>query len=917
MLRSALYLSVALALIPAAAAAQTAGAPVDIDRLVTPPAGTPEHERRAPGAVAVPVEGEIELDGRLDEPVWQRAPAVTRFIQREPEEGAPATQRTEVRFAYDDNTLYIGARMFDDRGEEGIVSRLVRRDADADSDQLTISFDTFLDHLGETQFTVNPAGVRGDAFGPGGSHLDPSWNPVWRAKSQIDSLGWTAEIAIPFSQLRFRRGVEQVWGLQIAREIQRLNEFQVWSFWRQDQQGGPSRYGHLTGIEAARSGIDRLEILPYAVAQMATQAEIDPDNPFEHTRDSKVRVGADLKYLLTSDLTVTATVNPDFGQAEVDPAVVNLSAFETFFPEKREFFIEGSGLFSFGGLWCFTCSNISSLDMLFTRRIGRQPQAAQLATSAGEFAEIPDATSILAAAKLTGRTRSGTSIGILGAATEREQAEVVSADGSRFDQEVMPLTGYFVGRVKQDFRQGDLQVGGIMTSVSRSFDDPALEDVLASHSEGLGVDAEWWWSDRTYHFLGSAAMTNVSGSEEAILRLQQSSARFFQRPDRDHGSNGLFTDRFDPTLDAIRGYGLYARVAKDAGAWRWESQVNVRSPGFENNDIAFLTRTDYVYMLGNLQRRWTAPTSLYRYFQWNVGAQQQFNYDGDLTSRQFHGSLFTVTPFYWEASVFGLVRPSTLDDRLTRGGPVVRAPAHGYHELYLATDRRKPVGVEFIPSFAWNEEGARDYGLNLELNFKPASNVSLSLGPSFRRFQSTAQFVTAVDDPTAEEFFGRRYVFADLEQKTLSMDTRINWTFTPSMSLELFAQPFVSSNDFSRFKEFAAPRELDKEVYGIDRGTIRTEGEGNARELIVDPDGAGPAAPFSFDDPDFNFRSLRGNLVFRWEYLPGSTLFLVWTQDRNSRVPFGDFRFGRDVDDLFAAGADNVFLIKATYWLGI
>jgi len=909
-----------LLLLTASARAQTSGPTppasanaADVLALATPGVGTPDHERLAPVAQAVRLTGEIDLDGELDEPIWRSAPAVTRFLQRDPEQGAPASQPTEVRFVYDDHTLYIGARMFDSLGSAGVIGRLARRDSDPPGDRLTITFDTFLDHLGQTQFTINPTETRADAYGPGGSSLDLSWNPVWRAEAEIDSLGWTAELAIPFSQLRFPRGAEQTWGLQIEREVSRLNEFQAFSFWTRDQQGGASRFGHLTGLSIPNASPNRFELLPYAVAQMETKAEIDALDPFANDRDQEYRLGADLKYLLTSNLTLSATVNPDFGQAEVDPAVVNLTAFETFFPEKREFFIEGSGLFSFGGLWCFTCSNISSLDLLFTRRIGRSPQGAGLAFGAGEYADVPSATTILGAAKLTGRTRRGTSIGILGAVTERERADVEAAGGERLEQEVEPLTGYLVGRAQQDLLDGDLQVGGMVTSVTRGFDDPAMEELLPSHAEAVGADAEWWWGDRTYHYLGSAAISNVAGDPDAILRIQRSSARYFQRPDREHGSNGLFTDRFDATLESMRGWGLYQRVAKEAGTWRWETSLAARSPGFEVNDLGFQTRTDFVWLHGNVQRRWTEPTSRYRYLQFNVGAQNRTNFDGDLEERQLHWSAYSELPNYWELSQFNLVRPSAFDPRATRGGPVVKTPAHGFHTLYVATDSRKPMVASVEPTYTWTEDGTRDYALYLNVTFKPASNVSLSLGPSFEHSESSAQYVTTVEDPTAEAFYGSRYVFADLDQNTVSMNTRLDWTFTPSMSLELFLQPFFSSNEFSRFKEFAAPRTLDKRVYGEDMGTIALD----AGQYRVDPDAGGPAESFAFDDPDFSFGSLRGNLVFRWEYVPGSTLFLVWTQDRSRELDEGSFDLGRDLDGLLETSADNVFLVKLTYWLGL
>jgi len=882
----------------------------------TPAAGAPGHASRAPSAVGTPLAGAIEVDGRLDEPGWRAAAPITDFHQKEPVEGVAPTQRTEVRFLYDGETLYVGARMFDD-DPEAIVARLVRRDADADSDLLIISFDTFLDHLGQTRFTINPRGVRGDAYGPGGSNLDSSWNPIWKGEARIDDEGWTAELAIPFSQLRFPQGVEQTWGLQVERSIQRSNEYIVWSFWPRGESGGPSRYGHLTGIAVPESGTNRLELLPYTVGQFSNAAFVDPADPFASNTEQTFRLGADAKYLLTSNLTLTATVNPDFGQAEVDPAVVNLSAFETFFPEKREFFVEGSGLFDFGGLWCFTCSNVSSLSMLFTRRIGRTPQGMSLAHAAGPYVDAPDASTILGAAKVTGRTAGGLSIGVLEAMTSREWADVAGFDGTRTSQEVAPFTNYFVGRAKQDFMDGDLQVGGIVTSVARSFDDPRLESLMNGHSEGLGLDAELWWGDRTYHLMADVAMTNVAGSPEAIDRVQRSSARYFQRPDRETDGDGLFSAAYDPTRTSLRGYGTYTRLAKESGAFRWESQLNVRSPGFENNDYAFLSQTDFIWMQGNLQYRWTEPNDSYRWLQTTFGAQQKFNFDGDLIDRQIHSSSFIELPSFWELSLFARWRTPALDDRRTRGGPVVATAGSGYLSPWIGTDDRGPLRFEFNPQYGWSTDGGEFVAVSAGLTFKPVSNLELRLSPRYEIDRGRAQYVTVVDDPSATAFFGRRYVFADIEQRTVSMSTRLNWTFTPEMSLELFMQPFVSSNDYSRFKEFTAPRRLDKQVYGEDVGTIRTEGSGDLLSYVIDPDGQGPAEEFEVANPDFNFRSLRGNLVFRWEYIPGSTLFFVWTQDRSTAERVGDFDLGRDVGRMFDSPSDDVFLIKATYWLGL
>jgi hypothetical protein len=852
----------------------------------------------------------ITLDGRLDEPVWQTAPAATDFVQQQPHEGQPATQRTEVRFLVGQDALYVGARMYEDHGVKGVVSRLVRRDGSADADQLTIIVDTFHDHLGQTSFTINPAGVRGDAYGPGGAGTDPSWDPVWQAKTTVDSLGWTAELRIPLSQLRYPADTLQTWGLQIRRNETRLNEQSLWGFVALNEMGGPSYFGHLTGL-SIHSAPARVEIQPYVVTRSTNLPNVDAADPFARAHSLDYRFGADFKYLLTSNLTLSATVNPDFGQVEVDPAVVNLSAFETFFDEKRPFFIEGGGLFRFGSTWCFFCSNTSSLSLFYSRRIGRSPQGGDLAYSAGDYAKVPQSTTILGAAKVTGRTPSGWSIGMLDAVTNRERASVTSLGGSPFQREVEPFTNYYVGRVAKDLMGGNWQVAAFGTSVARDLSDSALATRINRHAETFGLAQDLWWGKRTYFVLTQLAVSQIAGRPEAILRAQESSARYFQRPDREQGSNGLFSNRYDSSLTLMRGFGGYVRVAKQAGTWRWETATNFRSPGFESNDLGFLSRADYWWMNANLQRNWTKPTSWYRDMGLTVGGQQQYTFGGDLNDRQTETAYWLTLPNYWSFFSFWIHRFSVFDERLTRGGPVLRRPNLNDYYLNLSTDSRKRVVLSADMERGCKSDGKCNLYASLGTTWRPASNVTVSLSPSYSLSATSNQYVTAVDDPTAGAFYGTRYVFADLDQKSVSMDTRINVTFTPDLTLDIFAQPFISTGRYTRFKEYAAPRTMDEVVYGEAAGTITQAGT----DYTVDPDGAGPAAPFTFGDPSFNFRSLRGNAVLRWEFIPGSTLYLVWTQDRNDTESVGDLQFGRDVSALFRAKAENIFLLKINYWL--
>ncbi|HEX6587981.1 MAG TPA: DUF5916 domain-containing protein [Longimicrobiales bacterium] len=901
--------------LPAAARAQTlAGGnatPVAYDGaagpVVTPPSDSPEHDTLAPRAQAARISGGIEIDGVLDEAAWAGLTPITTFTQSDPTEGQPATQRTEVRIAYDDEAIYIGARMYDDQ-PQSIVGRLARRDADTGSDFILISFDPFHNHNGDASFSLNPSGTRWD-----GVNGDVSANLVWEGETTIDEQGWTAEMRIPFSQLRFNPGSTEDWGLQVERFTNRLNERVTWSYWTRQDQGGPSRWGHLDGMATPSSVPGRLELLPYVASVAQLHGRINTADPFAEESEAQFRAGMDLKYQVTSNLTLSATVNPDFGQAEVDPAVVNLSAFETVFEEKREFFIEGRDKLGFGSLWCFTCSNTSSLSMLYTRRIGRSPQVVSNAYAAGDsvFVDAPEATTILGAAKLTGRTAGGWNVGLLDAYTARENADVWS-ENDVFEREVEPATNYFVGRVSREMQDGNLEVGGIFTSVVRNFEDDALRSRLNAHSEGLGFDGEYWWNNRNYHWLGQVAFTQITGDTAAIRRRQQTSARYFQRPDRDHGSNGLFTDRFDPNLTQMRGYGLYTRVAKEGGQWRWEAATNVRSPGFENNDIAALSRTDFIFFHGSLNRRLTEPTSWYRQGGMTMGAQQELNFDGDITQRQVSLSGWVQLHNFWETGLFTFVRPETMDDRATWGGPVVGNAREYVANAWINTNYNKPIVFGLTGEYFWSEDGTVSRYAGLDVTWKPVSNVSLSLGPSWNGYDGTGQFVTSVADATATDFYGARYVFSDISQQTVSMNTRLNVTFTPTMSLELFAQPFIASNDFGNYKEYDQPRDWQRTSYD---DVAFTDLEDGSREVTIDPDGAaGPAESFSFIEPDFVARSLRGNAVFRWEYVPGSTLFLVWTQDRYTQENVGELDFDRDHRALGAAG-EHVFLVKLNYWL--
>ncbi|MBW7932979.1 MAG: carbohydrate binding family 9 domain-containing protein [Gemmatimonadaceae bacterium] len=875
-----------------------------------------------PSAVAVHRAAPVVVDGRLDEAAWSAATPITAFRQYQPVEGAAATLATEIRVLYDDRALYIGARLADPQGRAGIRAPRARRDQLLDgsgdngafnsltSDKLVIELDPYHNHIDDVLFEVNPAGVRGEAF-----NGDDSWDPVWEVATNVDDGGWTAEMRIPYSQLRFSREAVQEWGLQIWRYVDRLNERDMWSFRRQNENGGPMFFGHLAGIVPGAQP-RHLEVVPYVVGK-STHGRVAAGDPFHSSSDQRANIGSDLKYLLTTNLTLDATINPDFGQVEVDPSVLNLSASETYYDEKRPFFVAGSSAFAFGGMSCYFCDNSSSLSAFYTRRIGRPPQLAGYASGQGTYADIPDNTTILGAAKITGRTSNGYSVGILNALTDQETARFRSAaPGSEGQQMVEPLTNYFVGRVKKELRAGASSIGGILTSTLRRLgDDTAASDRLRSRASAVGLDWRHTWDHRRYRWMGTLIASDVGGSAEAITATQRSSVHYFQRPDRDVIDRGFFDTRYDPNATTMRGWGMYTRVAKEDGDWLWELAQNWRSPGFEVNDLSYTSRTGFRWMNGNIVRQWVKPTRWYRNVFASAGMNQEFNWDGLRTFQDWTSYLGIEFPNYWRLRSFVIHNVPVDDDRLTRGGPVVMHDGSNFAHVQVSTDPRQRVVLDLTTRFAKGlSDGTGFWLLQPGMALKPMPSLYVQLAPSVSMSENATQYITAVADPTATTFGGARYVFGYIRTRQVSMETRVNWTFTPNLTLQLYAQPFIASGDYRHLREFAGTRTLTMLDYGRDVGTLTRNSATGA--YTIDPDGAGPAAAFTIGDPNFTARSLRGTAVLRWEYRPGSTIFLAWTQTRAGASSDGTIDFSRDQSAMWRDPAQNVFVLKVNYWMG-
>ena len=897
MLRSAtkvlLLAGCAVALITATGSAQ---APATQTAAVRP------HDQ-SPTAVAVRRNGAVSIDGRMDEAAWQAATPVTNFIQFDPQEGQPSSERTEARILIDDEAVYVGMRLFDS-DPRAIQSQLARRDESIEGDLIEVTFDTYHDHLSAVIFRLSPAGARRDATISPSGNQDNSWDAIWEGDATVDSLGWTAELRIPLSQLRYNRNVsEQTWGLQLARKIARKAEISFFAFTPKGQQQGINRYGHLTGL-GRLSSPRRLEIVPYALAKNQNPGAAS-NNPLQKRNEIVPGAGLDLKYGITSNLTLDATFNPDFGQVEVDPAVVNLSAFETFFPERRPFFVEGSSIFSFGDMRSQNTSN--GYTFFHPRRIGRQPQGFVDDPDA-TFVDAPVETTIAGAAKLTGRSSGGWSMGLLDAVTMREEARYRVASGDTRSATVEPLANYFVGRLKRDLREGSSTVGFGLTAVNRNLDEEELEPLFRRAAYVGGFDWNHAWSNRRWAFDGAIVMSHNVGSAESIDALQLSPARYYQRPDKENF-------RRDPTKTSLTGYMAEMTFAKLSGK-HWTGTVSYQeyNPGYEINEVGFLGSTDMRSVTPIILYNENTPSKYLRNWGQFLFWNPSWDFDGNMT---FNGvGTITVAEFpnFWNLFLRGDWRPPVYDNGLTRGGPLARVVEGGGIQAELNSDRRKRFTYGLYTSYSYNVAGGRGVNVNPRATFRPTTALRVTLQPSFNRTHAMAQFVTRVTDPLATDTYGSRYVFSTLDQRTLSMVTRVDWTFTPKLSLQLFAQPLIASADFIDYKEFARPKAFEFEIYGKDVGTI-TRDDATGR-YTVDPDGGNPAPAFTFADRDFNRRSLRGNAVLRWEYRPGSALFLVWQQSRFGSVPSGEFDFGNDFGELWNLQPENIFVIKGTWWIG-
>ena len=836
------------------------------------------------------------IDGKLDDAVWAGAGWEGGFVQNRPYEGREPSQKTEFKIFYDDRAIYIAVRALDSRPAE-IERRISRRD-NCNGDSVSVSIDSLFDHLTAYVFSVNACGVKADQMVVNGGmdwsdEHDMSWDPIWDAAAAIDSRGWAAEMRIPFSQIRFGKKDQPVWGLQVSRYLFRLSEGSEWQPIPRSAPGYVHLYGELRGLRGLTAP-HQVEITPYTVGRLETYPAV-PGNPFATGRDRSLVGGVDGKVGVTSDLTLNFTAYPDFGQVEADPSVVNLTAYETFFEEKRPFFVEGRNILNYqlvGG------DGESSADNLFySRRIGRNPH---YEPATGAYLEMPGATSILGAFKLTGKTRSGLSIGVLEGLTAKESA-LLSDGGDPYRVPIEPMTNYFILRAQQDLNRGATTVGGMLTSVKRDIRDAHLSFLHDAAATG-GLDFFHSWKNKTYFFSLKTVFSQVHGSPAAILGTQTSSVHYFQRPDADYVT-------VDPYRTSLSGTGGAVEIGKQGGGhWQYVTGFTWRSPGLELNDVGFLRSSDQM-----MEYVWAGysvyePVGIFRNYSVNLSQRAAWNFGGDTISNGGNLSAYGQFKNFWSAGVGMSLNAESLSQGALRGGPSLRQAAARNLWLSVQTDNRRKIRLSLSASGGQRTNGDSEYwSVRPALNIIPSAAMTLSLGPMFSANRNVLQYVETPVYGTEN-----RYVMGEIDQTTFGLTVRLNYSLTPDLSIQFYGMPFVSAGEYSAFKRITDSRSKDLAARYQVFSTEELSYNRVAQTYAVDENLDG-AADYTFANPEFNFRELRSNLVIRWEYRPGSTLYVVWTQERAGSEADGAFHPRDDFEELFGVRPYNVFLVKFSY----
>lgn len=828
-----------------------------------------------------------DINGILDDSCWKLGDWSLNYVQQQPYERKTPSQNTSFKILYDDDNIYVAIRAFETEPER-IDRQLARRDAFS-GDIVGINFDSYFDHRTGFEFNLTAAGSKIDLVLLNDG-WDTSWNAVWDGKVAMEDSAWTAEIKIPLSQLRYGNKKEHIWGLHAWRWINRHQEEDQWNLIPRDSPGYVYSFGELHGIQDLKP-FRRIEIQPYSVGKVRATPQ-DNENPFINQYEKNLAFGLDGKFGLSSDFTMDLTVNPDFGQVEADPSEMNLSAFETYFPEKRPFFLEGRNILDYelGG------------DLLFySRRIGHAPSYSP-SLEENEYARNEENSTILNAMKITGKTPSGLSVGIVQSITAKEQVEIATP-GNRYKETSEPYSNYFVSRVEKDYDNGNTILGGMFTATNRKIDEVHLNNIPKAAYSG-GFDFLHHFMDKTYYFELQAAASHLRGDAEAIRSIQESSARYFQRPDARHV-------RLDTTRKEISGHGGRIKFGKNSnGPWRFSQTLNWRSPGLELNDLGYMQTADYLAHENYVAYVITTPFSIFRGMDISLDNDNTWDYSGqylDSDLNAYCGMTFTNK---WYTSIGAQRNFTQLDTRRLRGGPAIYYDGKWYINGYLQSDpSRKITGSVYLTRHIYDDHLSHALYAGANLSIEALQSLSFNVNIDYGHNQNAWQYVATESIRDQDEYF-----LGLIDQKNLGLTFRIELGITPDLTIQYYGSPFVSAGTYSEYKRVTNPKadQWQNRVYQISENEMQLDTE-NDEYRIEEYTGLN----YTLENPDFNFREFRSNLVIRWEYSLGSTVYLVWTQGRNGYRENGHFSWQDDMDNLFNRQSNNVFLVKINRWLSL
>jgi hypothetical protein len=828
------------------------------------------------------------IDGKLDDECWKKGTWAGNYHQWTPNEGAKPTYPTELNIQYDDKYLYVAIRAFDGEPEKMIRMAGVRDEQVGD--MVGVTFDSYHDYRTGFEFSVTSWGQKMDLVLTNPFNWDFSWDAVWKVKTGVEDSAWVAEYEIPLSQLRYSSKNEQVWGMHAWRWISRLSEEDDWEQEYKNSPGMLYNFGELRGIEGLKKS-RRIEVMPFVLGQLNT-LPVQAGNPFtKNGRTWEGNAGLDAKIGVSSNFTINMTVNPDFGQVESDPSVMNLTAFETFYQEKRPFFLEGLTIFDY---------KLDDQLLFYSRRIGHSPSLT-LPANDTTFVKSPEKTTILSAVKFSGTTSKGLSIGVVQSITAEETAQISNPEGKMTDRQVEPLTSYTVARIQKGYNQGTTTVGGMITSVNRSINDPGL-DFLSRNAYSGGLDLLHYWHNKEYYIDVRLLGSSINGSREAITALQESSARYYQRPDAAYLG-------FDTTRTQLSGYGGKFRIGRVAKAhWKYYTGVTWLSPGLELNDLGYMNYADQIKNDNDILYQITKPVSIFHTYSLELDQFNLWDFNSTFLGSGAQLNFYSEYKNNWTFSTSLIYNTNSIDPRFLRGGPQMRIP-YIITELGTATtDPSKKTILSF--SFSYQARGsnsATSYSLGPGISVRPLQVLKIGVTANIADNHDLLQYVTALDYLSQ-----KRYIFGTINEKTVGFTFRVDLNLSPEFSIQYYGNPFISRGIYSEFKFITDPSAKsfsDRfKLYGYAMQPSGNYGLDETGDGITD---------YNIANPDFNFQQFRSNLVAKWEYRLGSFIYLVWSSERTGNTGFSGASYGQSLNQLMKIFPNNVFLIKLSYWFSL